>query len=78
MFKLSLKSEYIPEVENEDYLIEDILQRAYIDEKLEYQYPKLQKDYMVIVSKSRGYMDVSEYKEYFKKLRKKRERKKKR
>ena len=78
IFKLSLKSEYIPEVENEDYLIEDILQRAYIDEKLEYQYPKLQKDYMVIVSKSRGYMDVSEYKEYFKKLRKKRERKKKR
>ena len=78
MFKLSLKSEYIPEVENEDYLIEDILQRAYIDEKLEYQEPKLAKDYMVIVSKSRGYMDVSEYKEYFKKLRKKRERKKKR
>ena len=78
MFKLSLKSEYKPETENEDYLIEDILQRAYIDEKLEYQYPKLQKDYMVIVSKSRGYMDVSEYKEYFKKLRKKRERKKKR
>jgi len=49
MFKLSLKSEYIPEVENEDYLIEDILQRAYIDEKLEYQEPKLAKDYMVIV-----------------------------
>ena len=78
IFKLSLKSEYIPEVENEDYLIEDILQRAYIDEKLEYQEPKLAKDYTNIVLKSRGYMDVSEYKEYFKKLRKKRERKKKR
>ena len=78
MFKLSLKSEYKPETENEDYLIEDILQRAYIDEKLEYQEPKLAKDYMGIVSKSRGYVDVSEYKEYFKKLRKKRDRKKKR
>ncbi|RKF03321.1 uncharacterized protein DUF4294 [Tenacibaculum lutimaris] len=78
MFKLSLKSEYVPESNNEDYLIEDILQRAYIDEKLEYQEPKLAKDYTNIVLKSRGYMDVSEYKEYFKKLRKKRDRKKKR
>ena len=78
MFKLSLKSEYQPETENEDYLIEDILQRAYIDERLEYQEPKLAKDYTNIVSKSRGYMDVSEYKGYFKKLRKKRDRKKKR
>jgi len=34
IFKLSLKSEYVPESNNEDYLIEDILQRAYIDEKL--------------------------------------------
>ncbi|CAM1340962.1 DUF4294 domain-containing protein [Tenacibaculum aestuarii] len=75
MFKLSLKSEYQPETENEDYLVEDILQRAYIDEKLEYQYPKLQKDYMVIVSKSRGYVDVSEYKEMFAKMRKKRDKK---
>lgn len=36
MFKLSLKTEYLPESNNEDYLIEDILQRVYIDEKLEY------------------------------------------
>lgn len=54
MFKLSLKSEYLPESDNEDYLIEGILQRAYIDEKLEYQEPKLEKDYTNIVSKSRG------------------------
>ena len=49
MFKLSLKSEYLPESDNEDYLIEDILQRAYIDEKLEYQYPKLEEEYKRIV-----------------------------
>ncbi|TDQ29682.1 DUF4294 domain-containing protein [Tenacibaculum caenipelagi] len=78
MFKLSLKSEYKPETENEDYLIEDIIQRAYIDEKLEYQLPKLNKDYMNIISKSRGYVDVSDYKAMFSKLRKKRDRKQKR
>ncbi|WP_428741209.1 DUF4294 domain-containing protein [Tenacibaculum sp.] len=78
MFKLSLKLEYKPETENEDYLIEDIIQRAYIDDKLEYQLPKLSKDYLDIVSKSRGYVDVSEYKEMFSKLQKKRDRKKKR
>ncbi|WGH76366.1 DUF4294 domain-containing protein [Tenacibaculum tangerinum] len=71
MFKLSLKSEYKPETENEDYLIEDILQRAYIEEKLEYQEPKLDKDYLTIVSKSRGYIDVSEYKKMFAKMQKK-------
>ncbi|MDX8554980.1 DUF4294 domain-containing protein [Tenacibaculum sp. 1B UA] len=77
LFKLSLKSEYKPEIENEDYLVEDILQRAYIEEKLEYQEPKLVKNYLVIVSKSRGYVDVSEYKEMFSKMRKKRKGKKK-
>nr|BFF40732.1 hypothetical protein BACY1_25370 [Tenacibaculum mesophilum] len=77
LFKLSLKSEYKPEAENEDYLVEDIIQRAYIEEKLEYQEPKLRKNYLVIVSKSRGYVDVSEYKEMFSKMRKKRKRKKK-
>ncbi|RSC92311.1 DUF4294 domain-containing protein [Tenacibaculum singaporense] len=77
LFKLSLKSEYKPETENEDYLVEDIIQRAYIEEKLEYQEPKLRKNYLVIVSKSRGYVDVSEYKEMFAKMRKKRKRKKK-
>uniref|UniRef100_UPI0031582CCD DUF4294 domain-containing protein n=1 Tax=Tenacibaculum sp. L6 TaxID=2992764 RepID=UPI0031582CCD len=76
LFKLSLKSEYKPEAENEDYLVEDIIQRAYIEEKLEYQEPKLRKNYLVIVSKSRGYVDVSEYKEMFSKMRKKRKRKK--
>lgn len=77
LFKLSLKSEYKPETENEDYLVEDIIQRAYIDEKLEYQPPKLDKDYLTIVSKSRGYVNVSEYKEMFAKMRKKKNKKKK-
>ncbi|MEE4001459.1 DUF4294 domain-containing protein [Tenacibaculum sp. FZY0031] len=77
LFKLSLKSEYKPETENEDYLVEDIIQRAYIEENLEYQAPKLQKDYLKIVSKSRGYVDVTEYKEMFAQMRKKRKLKKK-
>lgn len=38
--------EYELEVYNEGYLVEDILQLAYIDEKLEYIESKLNKDYM--------------------------------
>lgn len=59
-------------------MVEDILQRAIIDEKIEYQKPKLNKDFISIVSKSRGEMDVEEYKAMFKKIRKKRNRKNKR
>ncbi|CAM1335213.1 DUF4294 domain-containing protein [Tenacibaculum aestuariivivum] len=77
IFKLSLKSEYQPEKEDEDFLIEDILQRAFIDEKLEYQVPKLKKPYKNIVSKGRGAIDVTTYKELFVKIRKKRARKNK-
>ncbi|MCD8439592.1 DUF4294 domain-containing protein [Tenacibaculum finnmarkense] len=75
MFKLSLKSEYLPAQENEDFLIEDILQRAFIDEKLEYQTPKLKKPYKNIVLKGRGSIDVTVYKKLFVKIRKKRARK---
>ncbi|WP_233899363.1 DUF4294 domain-containing protein [Tenacibaculum piscium] len=75
LFKLSLKSEYLPEKENEDFLIEDILQRAFIDDKLEYQRPKLDKDYKNIVLKSRGVIDLSVYKQLFVKIRKRRARK---
>ena len=77
MFKLSLKSEYFPEKENEDFLIEDVLQRAFIDEKLEYQAPKLKKEYLSIVSKGRGVVNVEFYKKMFAKQRKKRARKNK-
>lgn len=45
MFKLSLKVEYDPENVDEDYLIEDILQRAFIDGTLEKQDSKLSFDY---------------------------------
>lgn len=41
MFKLSLKEEYDPEHIQEDYLIEDILQRAFLDGTLKYQPTKL-------------------------------------
>ena len=37
LFKLSLKDEYNPEYSFEDYLIEDILQRAFADKYLEEQ-----------------------------------------
>ncbi|WBX74359.1 DUF4294 domain-containing protein [Tenacibaculum pacificus] len=76
-FKLSLKSEYQPEIKNEDFLIEDILQRAFIDDKLEYQVPKLKKPYKNIVSKGRGDINVEVYKELFVKIRKRRARKNK-
>jgi len=59
-------------------LVEDILQRAIIDERIEFQQPKLNKDFISIVSKSRGAINVKEYKEMFKKIRKKRNRKNKR
>ena len=62
VFSLSLKSEYLPEFVNEDYLVEDILQRAIIEESIEYQKPKLKKDYTAIVSKSRGKINAENYK----------------
>ena len=37
LFKLSLKDTYDPEHSLEDYLIEDILQRAFADNQLEEQ-----------------------------------------
>ena len=45
LFKLSLKLEYDPANIDEDFLIEDILQRAFIDGKLESQASKLGFDY---------------------------------
>lgn len=78
IFKLSLKDEYHPESVNEDYLIEDVLQRAFIDEALEPQEPKLKVDSYTILERKKGAIDVEKYKEMFAKMRKKRERKKKR
>ena len=45
LFKLSLKSEYHPEIEALDFLVEDILQRSIAKGVLEKQEPKLPIDY---------------------------------
>ncbi|CAL2079517.1 DUF4294 domain-containing protein [Tenacibaculum sp. 190524A02b] len=76
IFNLSLKDEYNPKLNNEDYLIEDVLQRAYIDELLEYQEPKLQMNYLEILANKKGAVDVEKYKKMFAKQRKKREKNK--
>ncbi|WP_075343371.1 DUF4294 domain-containing protein [Tenacibaculum agarivorans] len=77
VFSLSLKDEYHPESINEDYLIEDILQRAFIDETLEQQIPKLNVNSFSILEAKKGDINVEEYKAMFAKLRKKRKRKQK-
>lgn len=78
IFSLSLKDEFHPESENEDYLIEDVLQRAFIEETLEFQKPKLDIDSYTILEQKKGAVDVEKYKEMFAKLRKKRKRKNRR
>lgn len=75
MFKLSLKSEYNPEITNEDYLIEDIIQRAYASGALIYQKPKLQKDYRSILLLANGAVNVEEYKKMFAEKKKKKKKK---
>lgn len=45
LFKLSLKSEYNPAGNNEDYMIEDILQRSFLSGDLDYQDSKLDIDF---------------------------------
>lgn len=52
MFKLSLKDTYDPLNNDEDFLIEDILQRAFVNGTLEDQPSKLDIDYMELSSKS--------------------------
>lgn len=58
MFKLSLKNEYQPATVNEDYLIEDILQRAFINMKLERQESKLPFDFEKIATKRGGHIKI--------------------
>lgn len=71
LFKLSLKSEYHPESINEDYLIEDVLQRAFIDERLVDQKSKVTIDFPKIAAAKKGKIDVEEYKMMFAKNKKK-------
>jgi len=77
LFKLSLKLEYQPETENEDYLIEDVLQRAFQDDKLIAQKSKLDFDFAEIISDKKAKIDVEVYKAMFAKMRKKKQKKKK-
>lgn len=60
LFKLSLKAEYDPENVYEDFLIEDILQRAFIEGKLERQASKLDFDYLEIASKMGDKIQIPE------------------
>lgn len=77
VFKLSLKLEYHPETENEDFLIEDILQRAFQDEQLNRQDSKLDFDFAKIISERKAQINVEVYKAMFAKMRKKQKKKKK-
>lgn len=51
MFKISIKEEYHPESVHEDYLIEDILQRAFASNQLERQESVLDYDYASLTNK---------------------------
>jgi hypothetical protein len=51
MFKISIKEEYHPENVHEDYLIEDILQRAFASNRLERQESVLDYDYASLTNK---------------------------
>ena len=70
VFKLSLKDEYQPALENEDYLIEDVLQRAFIEGKLERQPAKIVFDFAKIAAKKKGEVNVEVYKAMFAKQKK--------
>jgi len=77
LFKLSLKLEYHPEKTNEDFLIEDILQRAFLRDQLIEQLPKMEINYNEIYRKNKGIMNLEKYKKMFAKINRKRSRKKK-
>ncbi|RCT54618.1 DUF4294 domain-containing protein [Winogradskyella sp. KYW1333] len=51
VFDISLKKEFSPIYEKEDYLIEDILQRAFQNEQLERQRPAFEIDFYACVNK---------------------------
>jgi hypothetical protein len=59
VFNLSLKEEYHPASVNEDYLIEDVLQRAFLEENLPVQKSKLNFDFAKISSERKGAIDVA-------------------
>ncbi|MEE9409004.1 MAG: DUF4294 domain-containing protein [Polaribacter sp.] len=71
IFKLSLKTEYHPETTNEDFLIEDVLQRAFQEDKLKAQKSKLNFNFSKIITERKAKVNVEEYKLMFAKMRKK-------
>jgi len=77
VFKLSLKTEYHPEPGEEDLMIEDVIQRAYQDEKLKVQESKLTFKFNEILAERKAEINVEDYKLMFAKIRKKKKRKKK-
>lgn len=77
VFKLSLKTAYQPASINEDFLIEDVLVRAFRDDKLEAQNSKLDFDFIKIIAANKAKINVDTYKVMFAKMKKKRKKKKK-
>jgi hypothetical protein len=77
VFNLSLKTEYHPESDNEDFLIEDVLQRAFQDDKLKVQASKLTFNFNEIIAERKAEINVEHYKLMFAKIRKKKKRKNK-
>jgi hypothetical protein len=75
IFKLSLKDEYHPESVNEDFLIEDILQRAFQDGVLKRQGTKLNFDFQTAIIERKAEINVEKYKKMFAKQRKKKAKK---
>ncbi|MBM1107542.1 DUF4294 domain-containing protein [Aurantibacter crassamenti] len=55
MFKISIKEEFHPDVVHDDYLIEDILQRAFAKFKLERQESALEYDFSALSNKWNSY-----------------------
>ena len=77
VFKLSLKTAYQPAIINEDFLIEDVLVRAFRDDKLEAQNSKLDFDFIKIIAANKAKINVDTYKVMFAKMKKKRKKRKK-
>jgi hypothetical protein len=76
VFKLSLRTEYQPDRINEDFLIEDVLVRAFRDDKLEVQDSKLDFDFIKIIAAKKAKINVEEYKLMFAKMKRKKKNKK--
>ena len=77
VFKLSLKTEYNPETENEDFLIEYILQRAFRDSRLKPQESKLNFDFIKTLEENKAKINVETYKKMFAKMKSRKKKKKK-